>query len=44
MRKRPRGGPRLSWEDNIKMDLREMEEDAWIELMWLMIGTGGGRL
>jgi hypothetical protein len=32
--KRPLGRPRLRWEDNIKMDLREMEIDGvnWIQL------------
>jgi hypothetical protein len=29
---------RRRWEDNIKMDLREVES------MWLRIGTGGGLL
>jgi hypothetical protein len=33
--KRPLGRPRLSWEDNIKMDLQEMECGSmdWIELV-----------
>jgi len=44
MRKRPRGRPRRRWEDNIKVDLREVEWDAWNELIWLVMGTGGGRL
>ena len=41
--KRPLGRPRRRWEDNIKMDLREVEgvEDGW---SWLRIGTGGGHL
>jgi hypothetical protein len=32
--KRPRGRPRHSWEDNIKLDLREIEIDEanWIQL------------
>jgi hypothetical protein len=32
--KRPLGGPRRSWEDNIRMDLREIGIDAanWIQL------------
>jgi hypothetical protein len=32
--KRPLGGPRRRWEDNIKMDLREIEWNAmdWIDL------------
>jgi hypothetical protein len=33
-RKRPQGRPRLRWEDNIKMDLREIGMDGaiWIQL------------
>ena len=32
--KRPLGGPRLRWEDNIKMNLQEVGESCgdWIEL------------
>ena len=31
--KRPLGGPRRRWEDNIKMDLREVGGDGdWMEL------------
>ena len=31
--KRPLGGPRLRWEDNIKMDLREVGGDFdWMAL------------
>jgi hypothetical protein len=33
-RKRPLGGPRRKWEDNIKM--------FWTEFIWLRIGTSGG--
>jgi len=41
--KRPLGRPRRRWEDNIKMDLREVGrgEIGW---SWLRIGTGGGHL
>ena len=41
--KRPLGRPRRRWEDNIKMDLREVGgvETGW---SWLRIGTGGGHL
>jgi len=41
--KRPLGTPRHRWEDNIKMDLREVGgvETGW---SWLRIGTGGGHL
>jgi hypothetical protein len=37
-RKRPLGRPRHRWEDNIKMDLREIGRG------WLRIGTSGGLL
>jgi hypothetical protein len=30
--KRPLGSPRCRWDDNIKMDLREME---WIGMIWI---------
>jgi len=41
--KRPLGRPRRRWEDNTKMDLREVEEvgTGW---SWLRIGTDGGHL
>ena len=40
--KRPLGRPRRTWEDNIKMDLREVVVGTgW---SWFRIGTGGGRL
>jgi hypothetical protein len=39
--RRPLGRPRLRWEDNIKMDLREVGWVAWTGSMWLRIGTGG---
>ena len=41
--KRPLGRPRVRWEDNIKMDLREVGgvETGW---SWLRIGTDGGHL
>jgi hypothetical protein len=42
--KRPLGRPRRRWVDNIKMDLREIEWDVWIGLIWLRIGTSGGLL
>jgi hypothetical protein len=40
--KRPLGRPRRRWEDNIKMDLREV--GLWTGSSWLRIGTGGGHL
>ena len=43
--RRPPGRSRRRWEDNIKIDLREVEWDSrdWIDgSIWLRIGTGGG--
>jgi len=42
--KRPLGTYRRRWEDNFKMDLREMGWGAWTGLIWLRLGTGGGHL
>jgi hypothetical protein len=42
--RRPLGRPRRRWEDNIKMDLREIGLGMWIGFIWLRIGTGGGLL
>jgi hypothetical protein len=42
---RPLGKPRRRWEDNIKMDFREVGwGGAWIGSTWLRIGIGGGLL
>jgi hypothetical protein len=38
------GRPRRKWEDNIKMDLREIEFGMWIGFIWLRTGIGGGLL
>jgi hypothetical protein len=40
--KRPLGRPRLKWEDNIKMGLREIgiDEANWIRLA--QVGSSGG--
>jgi hypothetical protein len=32
------------WEDNIKMNLREVGWEAWTGSIWLRIETGGGLL
>jgi hypothetical protein len=41
--RRPVGRSRLTWEDNIKMDLREAGwGGAQTGFIWLRIGTGGG--
>jgi hypothetical protein len=43
--RRPLGRPRRRWEDNIKMDLREVGwRGAWTGLIWPRIRTGGGPL
>jgi hypothetical protein len=42
--RRPFGRSRRSWEDNIKMDLREGGWGAWTGSIWLRIGTDGGLL
>jgi hypothetical protein len=40
--RRPLGRPRRRWEDNIKMDLRQVGwGGAWTASMWLRIVTGG---
>jgi hypothetical protein len=39
--RRPLERPRRRWEDNIKMDLRELDLGAWTGSIWLRIGTGG---
>ena len=38
------GRPRRRWEENIKMDLREVGWGAWTGSLWLRIGAGGGYL
>ena len=35
---------RCRWEDNIKVDLREVGWVAWTGLIWLGVRAGGGRL
>ena len=42
-RKRPLGRRRRRWEDNIKMDLKEIGWE-WSRLIWLRIGKSGGLL
>jgi len=39
--KRPLWRPRCQWEDNIKMDLKEVGCGVWTGSSWLRIGTGG---
>ena len=38
------GGPRRSWEDNVKLNFKKWDGVAWTALIWLRVGTGGGRL
>jgi hypothetical protein len=42
--KRPLGRLRCRWEDNIKMDLREVGVGVWTGPSWLRTGTVGGHL
>jgi hypothetical protein len=42
--RRPLGSSRRRWEDNIKMDLRDVGSGAWTGSLWMGIGTGGGLL
>ena len=42
--KRPLARPRRRWKDNIKIDLQEVDGEAWNGLVCLRIGTVGGRL
>jgi hypothetical protein len=41
--KRPLGGHRHRWENNIKVDFRKWD-GAWSGLIWLRIATGGGNM
>jgi hypothetical protein len=40
--KRPLGRPRRKWEDNIKIDLREIGIDGRTGFSWLRIQSNGG--
>jgi hypothetical protein len=42
--KRQRGRPGRRWEDNIKIDLKEVEWGVMDWIVLLRTGTGGGRL
>jgi hypothetical protein len=42
--RRPLGRPRHRWEDNIKMNLREVGWRAWTGSIWLRIGAAGALL
>jgi hypothetical protein len=38
--KRPLGRHRRRWEDNIKMDIKEVGCEVWTGMSWLTIETG----
>jgi len=38
------GKPHCRWEDNIKVDIKKLGREAWTGLLWLRMGTDGGRL
>lgn len=42
--KRPLGGPRYRWEDNIEVELREVELNCVAGFMGYKTGTDGGLL
>jgi len=42
--KRLLGRPRRRWEDNIKMDHKEVRWRAWTGWIWIRTGRGGGHL
>jgi hypothetical protein len=42
--KRTLGRPKRRWEDNIKTYIQRNRMGVWTGLIWLRIGTGGGRL
>jgi hypothetical protein len=42
--KRPLGKPRHRWEDEIRIDLREIGLGVWSGSICLRIGAGGGLL
>jgi hypothetical protein len=42
--KRPLGIPRRRWEDNNKMVFKKWPGEPLTGLLWLRVGTGGGRV
>jgi hypothetical protein len=42
--RKPLGRPSRRWEDNIKMDRRQVGLGGWTGSNWLRIGTDGGLL
>jgi hypothetical protein len=39
--RRPVERPIHRWDDNVKMDLKKWNREAWSGLVWLRMGTGG---
>lgn len=42
--KEPLGRPRSRWEENIKIDFKMRDAEAWTGLLCLRTGTGGRHL
>jgi len=42
--KRPLRRPMRRWEDNIKFDIQEWDDDFWAQSNWFRIGAVGGHL
>jgi hypothetical protein len=42
--KRPSGIARHRWEDNIKINLKEISRKVWTGFIWYRLGTGDGFL
>jgi hypothetical protein len=42
--KRQLGRPRLKWEDNIQLEVREIVFKSVFDIIWVRTGTGGGLL
>jgi hypothetical protein len=42
--KAPLGKPKRRWEDNIRLDVKEMCGKVWTGCIWLRIGTSDGLL
>jgi hypothetical protein len=40
----PLGRPKCRWEDNVKIDLKEISGRVWAGFIWFSIGTSGGPL
>ena len=43
-RRRPLGRSKRRWEDNIKMDIKDVDWKSWPGLIWIRIGTGYRKL